>query len=231
MQYFTENFDPREYEGLMDLSDNGDITLMCHKKTKKLIIRKSVKKVNIGLYRQLINIRHKNLVHLMGIEDYADGYYAYEEYINGRTLAQVLQDNNGRVPEEKAVDYIEQLCAVVRVLHEQKPIIIHRNIKPSNVMLSADGVIKLIDFDASKDFTPDEKRDTELIGTFNYAAPEQYGFASSDPRTDIYTIGILFHELITGAKPNEIGLPYKGKYEKIIKKCIEIDPKKRYQHV
>lgn len=108
---------------------------------------------------------------------------------------------------EKAVDYIEQLCAVVRVLHEQKPIIIHRDIKPSNVMLSADGVIKLIDFDASKDFTPDEKRDTELIGTFNYAAPEQYGFASSDPRTDIYIL-LAFCFMSLSPVPNQMRSGY-----------------------
>ena len=154
----------------------------------------------------------------MGRKETEFNCYTYEEYINGETLAEIL--GNGPISDEKAVHWIRQLCEAVRFLHEQSSIIIHRDIKPSNIMLSFDGIIKLIDFDASKEFTPNQQRDTELIGTPNYAAPEQYGFAASDPRTDIYAVGILLHELITGYKPNEINAPYEGRYKKIIQKCI-----------
>ena len=230
MQYFAENFDPQKYDGLIDLSGNENITLMCHNETKKLIVRKKISGINMELYKQLVNVRHRNLVQVIGLEESKfNFYYTYEEYINGITLAEILV--NGTIPEEKAVQWIEQLCKAVKLLHEQNPIIIHRDIKPGNIMLSSDGVIKLIDFDASKEFTPNKQRDTELIGTPDYAAPEQYGFASSDPRTDVYAIGILFHELITGYKPNEIKSPYQGKYKKVIQNCIELDPKRRYQNV
>jgi eukaryotic-like serine/threonine-protein kinase len=229
MQYFAENFDPQEYEGLIDLSGNENITLMCHTKTKKLIVRKTIGGINMQLYKQLVNVRHRNLVQVMGLKETEFNCHTYEEYINGETLTEILA--NGPVPEEKAVQWIGQLCEAVSLLHEQSPIIIHRDIKPGNIILSSDGVIKLIDFDASKEFTPNKQRDTELIGTPNYAAPEQYGFASSDPRTDVYAIGILFHELITGYKPNEIKAPYQGQYKKIIQNCIELDPKRRYQNV
>ena len=229
MQYFAEDFDPQEYESLTDLSGNENITLMCHNETKKLIIRKTINGINMELYKQLVNVRHRNLVQIMGLKETELNCYTYEEYINGETLAEIL--GNGTISEEKAVHWIRQLCEAVRFLHEQSSIIIHRDIKPSNIMLSFDGIIKLIDFDASKEFTPNQQRDTELIGTPYYAAPEQYGFASSDPRTDVYAIGILFHELITGYKPNEINSPYKGRYKKIIQKCIELDPKRRYQSI
>lgn len=229
MQYFAKNFDPQQYDSLIDLSGNENITLMCHNETKKLIVRKTISGVNLELYKQLVNVRHRNLVQVMGLKETEFNCYTYEEYINGETLTEILA--NGTIPEKKAVQWIGQLCEAVSLLHEQNPIIIHRDIKPSNIMLSSDGVIKLIDFDASKEFTPNKQRDTELIGTPNYAAPEQYGFASSDPRTDVYAIGILFHELITGYKPNEINFPYQGRYKKIIQNCIELDPKRRYQNV
>lgn len=229
MQYFAEDFDPQQYDSLIDLSGHENITLMCHNETKKLIVRKTISGINQELYKQLVNVRHRNLVQVMGLEETQFTCYTYEEYINGETIAEILA--NGPIPEEKAVQWIGQLCEAVSLLHEQSPIIIHRDIKPGNIILSSDGVIKLIDFDASKEFTPNKQRDTELIGTPNYAAPEQYGFASSDPRTDVYAIGILFHELITGYKPNEIKSPYQGRYKKIIQNCIELDPKRRYQNV
>ncbi|TWH48286.1 serine/threonine-protein kinase [Sporomusa sp. KB1] len=229
MQYFAEDFDPQEYDSLTDLSGNENVTLMCHNETKKLIVRKIISGINKELYKQLVHVRHKNLVQVMGLEETTSNCYTYEEYINGETLAEILA--KGPIQEEKAVHWIRQLCEAVRLLHEQSPSIIHRDIKPDNIMLSSDGVIKLIDFDASKEFTPNKQRDTQLVGTPNYAAPEQYGFASSDPRTDVYAMGILFHELITGYKPNEINFSYKGRYGKIIQKCIELDPKKRYQSV
>ncbi len=229
MQYFAEDFDPQEYDSMMDLSGNENITLICHNETKKLIVRKTISGINKELYKQLVHVRHENLVQVMGLEETKSTCYTYEEYINGETLAQILA--NGPKCEEKALHWIRQLCQAVRLLHEQNPIIIHRDIKPGNIMLSSDGIIKLIDFDASKEFTPNQQRDTELVGTPNYAAPEQYGFAASDPRTDIYAIGILFHELITGYKPNEINIPYEGQYKKIIQKCIEFDPKRRYGSV
>ena len=229
MQYFVENFDPQEYDSLTDLIGNENITLMCHNETKKLIVRKTIGGINMQLYKQLVHIRHRNLVQVMGLEETEFTCYTYEEYINGETLAEILA--NGPISEEKAVRWIGQLCEAVNLLHEQNPIIIHRDIKPGNIMLSSDGVIKLIDFDASKEFTPNKQKDTELVGTPNYAAPEQYGFASSDTRTDVYAIGILFHELITGYKPNEIKFPYQGRYKKIIQNCIELDPKRRYQNV
>lgn len=229
MQYFAENFDPQDYDSLTDLSGNENITLMCHNKTKKMIVRKTISGINKELYKQLVHISHENLVQIMGLEETESTCHTYEEYINGETLAEIIAQ--GSIDEKKAVAWIRKLCQAVRLLHEQSPIIIHRDIKPANIMLSSDGILKLIDFDASKEFTPNKQRDTELVGTPNYAAPEQYGFAASDPRTDIYAIGILFHELLTGYKPNEIHSPHEGRYKKIIQKCIELDPNRRYRSV
>jgi serine/threonine protein kinase len=214
---------------MTDLRGNARVTLMIHNKTGKLIVRKTISKKNKGLYQQLVHVRHENLVNMLSVEETESGCYTYEEYISGKTLTEVLAD--GPVPEETALRWIKQLCSAVRVLHEQNPVIIHRDIKPGNIMLTSDGVIKLIDFDAAKEFSSDKHRDTELIGTPDYAAPEQYGFAPSGPRTDIYAIGILFHELLTGYKPNEGKANYNGRYKHIIQNCIELDPGKRYRNI
>ena len=222
-----ENFNPREYDPLEDLRGNERVTLMGHNKTGKQIVRKAVGGKNKG--QQLLHVRHTNLVEMLGAEETDSGCYTYEEYINGKTLAEVLAD--GSVPEENALKWIGQLCSAVRVLHEQTPAIIHRDIKPGNVLVSDEGVIKLIDFDAAKEYSSAKSRDTELIGTPDYAAPEQYGFAPSDPRTDIYAIGVLFHELLTGSKPNETNTRYNGRYKHIIQTCTELDPGRRYRNV
>jgi hypothetical protein len=223
-----ENFNPREYDPLKDLRGNGRVTLMAHRQTGGLVVRKAISGRSMGLYQQLLYARHKNLVEILGIEETESVCYSYEEYINGKTLADVLTE--GVVPEKTALEWVGQLCSAARVLHEQAPAIVHRDIKPENVILTTDGVIKLIDFDAAKEYSPNKQKDTELIGTPEYAAPEQYGFAPSDPRTDIYAIGVLFHELLTRSRPQGI-TPYKGRYKHIIQTCIQLDPGRRYRSV
>ena len=115
MQYFAEDFDPQEYESLTDFSGNENVTLMCHNETKKLIIRKTISRINMELYKQLVNVRHRNLVQIMGLKGTELNCYTYEEYINGETLAEIL--GNGPISEEKAVHWIRQLCEAVRFLH------------------------------------------------------------------------------------------------------------------
>jgi hypothetical protein len=227
VRYFTDNFDPQDYEGIASLSGNDGVTLMLHRDTKRQIVRKRIGGASRELYRQLVQTRHENLVRVYGLEDAGDYCYTYEEYIDGVTLDDIPKP----IPVEQARDWIGQLCSAVKILHAQRPVIIHRDIKPGNVMLTKDGTIKLIDFDASKVFSSDKRRDTELMGTPDYAAPEQYGFAPSGPRTDIYAIGVLFHELVADYKPNEGNDPYKGRYKHIIQGCIELDPERRYKSV
>ena len=230
MQYSEEKFNPCEYDCSVDLNGNEQTTLMIHRETKKLIVRKKISGINKKLYQQLLHVRHENIVKILGIEETETHCYTYEEYINGKTLTEVLSDGEP-VSEGQALDWITQLCKAVKILHEHKPIIIHRDIKPGNIMLTSEGIIKLIDFDAAKEYTSGKQRDTELIGTPDYAAPEQYGFATSNPRTDIYAIGILFHEMLTGHKPNECITRYKGKYKNVILNCIELDPERRYRNI
>ena len=124
---------------------------------------------------------------------------------------------------------IKALCDILLPMHSQNPPIIHRDIKGSNVIIDNEGKIYLIDFDASKLVVKGKNRDTDLIGTEEYAAPEQYGFGQSDQRTDIYAMGILMNKLLTGKFPSEE--KYKGALSEIIEKATSLDPVNRYQNV
>lgn len=81
------------------------------------------------------------------------------------------------------------------------PPIIHRDIKPSNILLTPSDHVILIDFDASREFDAGKPEDTVLLGTREYAAPEQYGFGQSDARSDIYALGVLLNKMLTGTYP------------------------------
>ena len=99
--------------------------------------------------------------------------------------------------------------------------ILHRDIKPSNLLLAADGHIRLIDFDAAREEKPNVDSDTRLLGTKGYAPPEQYGFAQTDARADIYAVGVTMKQLL--GKQAE-----KRPYRHILRKCTEFAPKRRY---
>lgn len=89
-----------------------------------------------------------------------------------------------------------ELCEILEKLHSANPPIVHRDIKPSNIIITNYDHVILLDFNAAKYFTDPNTSDTILLGTKGYAAPEQYGFGSSTPQTDIYAVGILLKELV-----------------------------------
>lgn len=124
---------------------------------------------------------------------------------------------------------IIQLCRILKQLHRCRSPIIHRDLKPANIMISSDGVVKLIDFNAAKEYRMGQMEDTCLMGTREYAAPEQYGFGQSDARTDIYALGVILNRLLTGDFPkNKL---YEGRLKPVIQTCIQMDADARYQSV
>lgn len=180
------------------------------------------------LYKNLMQIRHPNLTVIYDCV-YANGNtYVVEEYISGRTLEEILVDR-GTFSEQETIATTTELCKALEVLHGQNPPIIHNDIKSSNVMIRDDGSVKLFDFDISRIYKEDAYKNTKLMGTYEYAAPEHYGFGQSEPCTDIYSLGVTMHEMLTGeglSPKREV--TYTGGLAKVIGKCVEIDPKKRY---
>ncbi len=156
------------------------------------------------------------------IAEVHDDYYVME-YIEGKTLEEELADKV--FPKETAKEFLIQLIDAVELLHKFN--IVHRDIKPENIIISTDGTLKLIDFDIARKIVNLKNRDTRLLGTAGYAAPEQFGFTQTDERSDIYAIGIVYNYMLTGKSPfEELAV---GQTGKIIQKCIKMDKRDRYK--
>ncbi len=187
--------------------------------TRKILLRKELEYYNLQVFEYLKNHRS---VYIPEIENYyeSDGrLIVEEEFIQGRTLAQILEED-GLDEQEKKKVFLAVLDGV-SFLHHADPPIIHRDLKASNILITGDGQVKIIDYDAAKVYKPHEKRDTVLIGTEGSAAPEQYGFGASDQRTDIYALGILLKQLF-GDNPD---------VRFVADKASMMDPDDRYSSV
>lgn len=148
-----------------------------------------------------------------------------EEDVEGISLQEHLMQT-GKLAEKEAVELMQQLCSSLKTLHGLG--YIHRDVKPEHILLTADQKAVLIDLDASMGIQPEKKNDTMLIGTALYAAPEQFGLTRSDVRSDVYALGILLNEMLTGNHPTV--MQYRnGHLGKIIETCTKINPDDRYQ--
>lgn len=179
----------------------------------------------VAVYNFLKNIRHENLPEIYDTYMLEDGQIVLEEFINGITVAEVLE--SGRYTYRGAKKIISSICDVLSFLHNIH--VVHRDIKPENIIITESGNIKLIDLNASRIFKAEKEADTVVLGTVGYASPEQFGLSQSDSRADIYALGILLNVMLTGVHPSE--QLAKGRAGKIILKCTQIDPNKRYRTV
>ena len=101
----------------------------------------------------------------------------------------------------QVLGYALQLCNVLAYLHQQQPPIIFRDLKPTNVMVTANGHVFLIDFGIARIFKEGQEQDTVFLGSPGYAAPEQHGSAQTNPRSDLYSLGATLHFCLTGRDP------------------------------
>ena len=168
----------------------------------------------------LMTIRHRNLVEVFDAgEDKEIGLcYILMEYMPGGSLGDMIA-KNGRLPVDTAISYVSQTADALSVAHKQG--VIHRDIKPDNILFTADGVPKLTDLGVAKFFddAADAKltMDGHLLGTPAYMAPEQMMDSHHiDARADIYSLGVVLYEMLTGNRPNE-GSTVMGLLAKAIK--------------
>ncbi len=146
------------------------------------------------------------------------------EYVDGLPLDEAA---DGRaLPDAQAVSIGVQLCDILTYLHRQTPPVIHRDIKPRNVILCDDGGVKLIDFGIARTCKDGAVRDTVFSGTHDFAPPEQYGFAQTDARSDIYSLGMLLKYLLTGG---ELDAEIENRsLRRVVKRCTAFSPTARY---
>ena len=189
----------------------------------------------------LKRLQHPMLPRIVDIFESSDQVLIVEDFVEGITLEEVLK-RQGKIDEATGLQWFRALCDVLGYLHSQQPHpIIYRDAKPSNIMLQPDGTLKLIDFGIAREYKQESSADTTYIGTKGYAAPEQFGKAQTDARTDIYSLGVTMYHLLTGKSPYEPpyqfvparqlvpGLSHGIEY--ILNKCVQSEPADRYQSV
>lgn len=157
--------------------------------------------------------------------------YFLREYIAGTPVSDFVE-RQGPFCEADAVQLCLGLCEALQVLHAQTPPVIHRDIKPQNVIFTKERKLTLIDFDASRRYQHTQKKDTVYLGTQATAAPEQFGYQQTDQRSDIYSTGILLLFLCTGSYELESLEKISSRTLKnIILTCTRFDPNRRYASV
>ena len=173
------------------------------------------------------------------------------EYIEGDSLQKLLEGGRTFTVRETAEAGLS-FCAILGKLHGSDPPLIYRDFKPANILVRKDGSYVLIDYGACRTFKTGAVRDTQMLGTEGYAAPEQYGgWEQSDVRTDIYGIGVVLHHMLTGRHPLESGLApvaelmqspdkqqgrmnsplERGLYremDKVLRRCCSVSPDMRF---
>lgn len=189
------------------------------------VIVKRLKGGNPEIYRLLSGQNNPHIPQIYAVEAQENELFIVEEYVDGESLSEHLHKN--LLSDEQKINYALQLCEAVGFLHALNPSIIHRDIKPSNILINGKGMLKLIDFDASRHYKDaPSSSDTRLLGTLEYAPPEQFGYSQTDVRSDIYSMGVVFHEM----RPTE-NKRLEEQWERIAEKCTSFDPKNRYQSV
>ena len=206
-------------------NEKSKIEVVRHILTNKIYIKKTVTNYNLNVYEKLKTINCANFPEIIELIEFNNQLTIIEEFINGNTLQEIL-DKNIVLDKDTILNYIMTICDALDKLHSLSEPIIHRDIKPSNIMISNDGILKVIDFDASRIYNKDEIEDTYLLGTEGYASPEAYGFAQTDCRSDIYSIGVLINVLLTKHFPKEKIVS--GDIGEVVKKCTNISPDLRY---
>lgn len=189
------------------------------------VVVKRLVEANPEIYRVLAGIQSPHIPIIYQVEEREDALYVIEEFVDGRTLNTYLAEEE--LTDTGKVELMLKLCDAMEVLHRCIPPVIHRDIKPSNILITPDGELKIIDFDAARQYKAEKNSgDTRLLGTVEYAAPEQFGYSQTDLRSDIYSVGVVFSEINIGKDA-----PFAKDWKRLVDKCTSFDPENRYKNV
>lgn len=242
---FKENYYFEKYKQLAVLADTKKCKTILSRNTdtNEIVVFKVMDKHGLDVYDRLKDLDNSNIVDVMDCFLHEDKCVAVEEFVNGKRLCDVLQKN---IPVEVIVDYVRQICNGLKEVHNKN--IVHRDLQPKNIIVDRHNHITIIDFDIARIRKEEADSDTEFLGTVGYASPEQFGFAQTDKRSDIYSLGVLISNMVkpyakTVREASEEEIAYTGssltleehriieRLVKISRKCTEIAPEKRYKSI
>ena len=174
----------------------------------------------------LFGLKHPRIPSFMLSFQERGNYYFVMEFVPGKSLDKILEENKGPLNEEDVIKWMMQVCEALTYIHSRNPPIILRDLKPGNVMLTDSGDVQLIDFGIARRFDPNKRTNTENLGTISYASPEHLGsitdrgqrrsaqnpgkLVQTDARSDIYSLGATMYHLLTNYEPDPIQTPATG---------------------
>ena len=214
-----------EYELVRRLreGERGSVSVVRHARSGRRYILRLFPGRGDGC-RRLLSLSCPHLPLIYEVCEHGGSTAVLEEYVQGDTLSYILEC--GPLPAREARDIALQLCRALWALHSVGAV--HRDIKPGNVIMCGDEAV-LVDFDALRVYKCGQDGDTRALGTVGYAAPEQYGICQSDPRSDIYSLGVLLNVMLTGRHPSQA--PAGGSLGRVVQRCTMTNPRKRYRDV
>jgi serine/threonine-protein kinase len=227
---------------------------------RELTKRDDTKMMFVGEAKLSADLIHENILQIYQFGKSKTGYFIVMEYVVGKNVEKLIRDLkkiNKPIPPDLGAFVISRVCRALQYAHQKRdykgnPLdIVHRDVTPSNVMISYGGVVKLMDFGISKAMTQNMPDETETVmGKFPYMSPEQAMFQGTDGRSDIFSLGLVAFELLTGKmvyrvqdidtlieKMEKYRIPSARKInpdipeelDGILSKAMEMDPDARYQ--
>ncbi|MEL7497767.1 MAG: serine/threonine-protein kinase [Planctomycetota bacterium] len=187
--------------------------------------------------RTLARLNHPNIVSVHEFGNANDVYYFLMEYVDGSTLRDVVR--MGQLSPEHALTIVPHLCDALQYAHDHG--VIHRDIKPENILMAKDGSVKIADFGLSRIVGNEHQSHSltqthQVLGTPRYMAPEQFeGSHGVDHRADIYSLGVVFYEMLTGELPiGRFEVPSQKvkidvRLDEVVLRTLEKEPQRRYQ--
>ena len=190
--------------------------------------------------RTLARLNHPNIVSVYEFGNVEDIYYFLMEFVDGSTLRDVVRSKE--LAPEHALAIVPKLCDALQYAHDQA--VVHRDIKPENILMAKDGSVKIADFGLSRIVSTENQTFAEtaltnahqVLGTLRYMAPEQLeGSRRVDHRADIYSLGVVFYEMLTGELPiGRFEAPSQKvqidvRLDEVVLRTLEKEPQRRYQ--
>lgn len=150
----------------------------------------------------LSSLNHPNIVKFLNYVENEFGIFLIMEYVDGMTLEDYINKKTGLIIEKKAYPMMCKILDAFAYAHDRN--VIHRDIKPGNIFVTKDGNIKILDFGIAQIISETDNRSNDYSGTIEYMSPEQIKKQQLDIRSDIYSLGVVFHQMLTGKPPYDV---------------------------